>query len=117
MPDQRGSGRPQRTVRDSGDEHVDLLVELYERAGLAVAADPVVARDAAERTLAIAANRHALAAIRGNAAILRHADGRSHDEVLTYLREVGHSPAISAAKRLAFIEHQLWRTYAFVYAE
>ena len=99
------------------ETHAGLLVELYERAGLAIAADPTAARDAAERTLAMATNRHALAAIRGNAAILRHSDGWSHDDVLAYLREVGRSSASSAAKRLEFIEHPLWRTYVFVYAE
>ena len=61
--------------------------------------------------------RSALAAIRGNAAILRHADGRTHDEVLDYLRTVGRFSEAAAAKRLAFIEHPLWRTYVFVYAE
>jgi hypothetical protein len=101
----------------SADDHAGLLVELYERAGLPIARDPVAAREAAERTLALAAHRDALGAIRGNAAILRHADGRTHDEVLAYLREVGrYAPAV-AAKRLEFIEHPLWRTYVFVYAE
>jgi hypothetical protein len=65
----------------------------------------------------MAPHREALAAIRGNAAILRHAEDRSHDEVLAYLEDVGrYTPAI-AAKRLEFIEHPLWRTYVFVYAE
>jgi hypothetical protein len=99
------------------DEHADLLVELYDRAGLAIAADPLAAREAAVKTLALATCREALAAIRGNAAILRHADGRSHDEVLAYLREVGRYSSASAAKRLEFLEHPLWRTYVFVYAE
>jgi hypothetical protein len=98
-------------------EHAGLLVELYERAGLPIAADPAAARDAAELTLALAAHREALAAIRGNAAILRHAEGRSHDEVLAYLREVGRYSEAIAVKRLEFIEHPLWRTYVFVYAE
>ncbi|OGO57753.1 MAG: hypothetical protein A2Z32_06070, partial [Chloroflexi bacterium RBG_16_69_14] len=98
-------------------EHVDLLVELYERTGLPIGADPVAARDAAELSDALAAPRRALPAIRGNAAILRHADGRTHDEVLAYLIDVGrYAPAV-AAKRLEFIEHPLWRTYVFVYAE
>lgn len=98
-------------------EHADLLIELYARAGLAISADPVAASEAAGRTLAMAPHREALAAIRGNAAILRHADGRSHDEVLDYLEAVGrYAPAV-AAKRLEFIEHPLWRTYVFVYAE
>jgi len=48
---------------------------------------------------------------------MRHADGRSHEEVLAFLEQVGrYSPAV-AAKRLEFIEHPLWRTYVFVYHE
>jgi hypothetical protein len=65
----------------------------------------------------MAPHRETLAAIRGNAAILRHADGRSHEEVLAYLEEVGRYTPVVAAKRLEFIEHPLWRTYVFVYAE
>ncbi len=99
------------------DERTDLLLELFDRAGLAIAADPEAAREGAERTVALADARHELAAVRGDAAILRHAEGRSHDEVLDYLREVGRMTAEVAAKRLEFIEHPLWRTYVFVYAE
>ena len=99
------------------DEHADLLVELFDRAGLAIATDGSAAREAAERTLALAPHREALTAIRGNAAILRHADGWSHDAVLAYLRDVGRFAPDVAAKRLEFIEHPLWRTYVFVYAE
>jgi hypothetical protein len=96
---------------------VPLFEELFERAGLAVAADPVTRRATAERAAALQAPRRAMAAIRGTAAFLRHADGRSHDEVLDYLRDVGGYPTAAAAKRLEFIEHPLWRTYVFVYAE
>ena len=95
----------------------DLLVDLYNRAGLEIAGDPPAAREAAERTIELTEARDALAAIRGNAAILRHADGRSHDEVLAYLCEVGRCTPARAAKRLEFIEHPLWRTYVFVYDE
>ncbi len=101
----------------SPDEEEGLLVELYARAGLAVAADPVAAREAAALTIRLATHREALSAIRGNAGILLHADGRSHDDVLGYLREVGRYDPAAAAKRLEFIEHPLWRTYVFVYAE
>ena len=98
-------------------EHADLLVELFARAGLPIAADVGAAREAAQRMMALAPHRETLTAIRGNAAILRHADGWSHDEVLDYLRDIGrYSPAV-AAQRLEFIEHPLWRTYVFVYAE
>jgi hypothetical protein len=98
-------------------DHADLLVEVFERAGLAIAGDPAAAREAAERSRAIAVHRQALSAIRGNAAILRHTDGWSHEEVETYLRDVGRFSAPVAAKRLEFIEHPLWRTYVFAYAE
>jgi hypothetical protein len=98
-------------------DHIDLLAEVIERAGLAIVRDPAAARDAAERSRSIAVHRQTLSAIRGNAAILRHADGRSHEQVETYLRDVGRFSAPVAAKRLEFIEHPLWRTYVFVYAD
>jgi hypothetical protein len=96
---------------------VDLLIEVYACAGLSIADDPRAARAAAELSGALEAPRRALTAIGGNAAILRHADGRSHDEVLEYLIEVGRFAPAAASKRLEFIEHPLWRTYVFVYAE
>ena len=99
------------------DELVDLLVEIYRVAGLEVGRDPAAARDAAERSVALMVPRRVLIAIRGNAAILRHADGRSHEEVLDYLVDVGRYPRAVSEKRLEFIEHPLWRTYVFVYAE
>ena len=99
------------------DELASLFVELYERAGLAIARDPAAAHEAAERTLALDRPRHALAAVAGNAAVRRHADGESHDAVLAYLEEVGRYRPDFARKRLEFIEHPLWRTYVFVYAE
>ena len=99
------------------DERADLLVELFERASLAVAADPVRARETAELAVELAGPRQTMAAIRGNAALLRHADGASHDVVLAYLQDVGGYAPDVAAKRLEFIEHPLWRTYVFVYAE
>ena len=86
---------------------VDLLLELFERSGLAFAADPAAARETADVAIAIGRPRAVLPAIRGNAAILRHADRRSHDDVLTYLIEVGRYAPDVAAKRLEFIEHPL----------
>jgi hypothetical protein len=47
----------------------------------------------------------------------RHADGASHEDVLGYLQDVGRFSPDAAAKRLEFIEHPLWRTYAFAYAD
>ncbi len=99
------------------DEAVGLLIELFERAGLALSADPGAGRAVAEKVVALAPARGAMAAVRGNAAFLRHADGRSHEEVLDYLRDTGGYLTTVARKRLEFIEHPLWRTYVFVYAE
>jgi hypothetical protein len=98
-------------------ETPDLLVELYERAGLAIASDRAAARDAAERSAAMTGPRRRLSESRVNAALMRHADGTSHDEVLAYLERVGRFAPAVAAKRLEFIEHPLWRTYVFVYHE
>lgn len=96
-------------------ERPDLLVELFARAGLAIAGDPVAARDAADLAVALAGPRDVLGAIPGEAALRRHAEGRSRGEVLDYLREVGGSSPAAAEKHLSFIEHPLWRTYVFVY--
>ena len=95
----------------------DLLVELYERAGLAITADPVAARAAAETTVALIEPRRRLSESRVNAALMRHDDGLSHEAVLDWLGRVGRFAPPVAAKRLEFIEHPLWRTYVFVYHE
>jgi hypothetical protein len=97
-------------------ERTGLFVELFERAGLA-SGDPAERRAIAERAAAIETHRTTLATIGGNAAMLRHAEGRSHEEVVAYLRDVGRLAPQRAEKRLEFIEHPLWRTYVFVYAE
>jgi hypothetical protein len=99
------------------DETPDLLVELFDRAGLPIAADRAAARDAAERSTAMTAPRRRLQECRVNASLMRHADGMSHDDVLAYLERVGRFSPAQAAKRLEFIEHPLWRTYVFVYHE
>jgi hypothetical protein len=94
----------------------DLLVELAPVAGIALAADPGALRDAA-RQAAIRAQREVLDQARLNAALRLHADGEPHDDVLEYLVAVGRMPVESAAKRLQFIEHPLWRLYIHVYFE
>jgi hypothetical protein len=99
------------------DESSDLLVELYERAGLSIAGDAAAARDAADRSVAMVPLRRRLTESRVNASLMRHADGASHEEALAYLKRVGRFAPEVAAKRLEFMEHPLWRTYVFVYHE
>ena len=98
-------------------EEPAMLVELYERAGLPLAADPVRARESAERTARMRGPRRRLAEARVNAALKRHADGASHEDTLAYLHDVGRVPRPLAEKSLQFIEDPLWRTYVFVYHE
>jgi hypothetical protein len=94
-----------------------LLIELAELAGIPLAADPVALREAAGREGEIAAARAVLDETRVNAALMLHEDGRPRDEVLEFLVEIGRFLPETAAKRLQFIEHPLWRTYVFVYSE
>jgi hypothetical protein len=98
-------------------EQVDILVELYERAGMAIAADLGAARESAERTVAMTVPRRRLAESRVNTALIRHADAVSHDEALAYLQRAGRYPPRLAQKILEFIEQPLSRTYTFVYNE
>jgi hypothetical protein len=99
------------------DSQADLLVELYGLAELPIAADPAAARDAAERTVALADARATLGGAAADAALLRHADDMAPEDVLAYLRDIGLMAADRAEKSLEFIEHPLWRTYVFVYSE
>jgi hypothetical protein len=99
------------------DERIDLYAELYERAGLADPADRAANRRDAALMEALWAPRRVLSAVDGNAAILLHADGLSHDAVVGYLCDVGAYAPERAEKRMEFLEHPIWRTYVFVYAE
>ncbi len=103
-------------VIPSADE-ADLLLELISRAGLAVAADPLEAREVAGRAAALRTPRGALRAADIDAALMLHADGVDPAVVRSWLERVALLSPERAAKKLEFIEHPLWRTYAFVYGE
>ena len=99
------------------DTEVDLLVETFRLAGLPIARDPAAAWAAAETQIEV---RHALAGtggVRGNVALMLHADGAPREEAIAYLQRWLLTTPERAAKRLEFIEHPLWRTYVFVYFE
>ncbi|HET7725738.1 MAG TPA: hypothetical protein VFK54_00290 [Candidatus Limnocylindrales bacterium] len=99
------------------DEEADLYVELAEIAGLPIAGDPAVLRDAAARRVRIGDANRRLRAVPGNAALMRHVDGADRETVIRYLVDVGRQSVEAATKRLEFIDHPLWRTYIFVYHE
>jgi hypothetical protein len=46
-----------------------------------------------------------------------HVDGVSRDEAIAYLVEVGRWSPDTAAKRVEFVSHPLWRLYDYVYTE
>jgi hypothetical protein len=94
-----------------------LLLELAPLAGIPLTAAPDALHAAVTRSGEIAAARAILDEARVNAALMLHEDGRSREDVLAFLVEVGRFAPETAAKRLAFIEHPLWRTYVFVYSE
>ena len=99
------------------DERAGLIVELFDRAGMGVAADRATAGELADTAVALIDPRNVLEAATDEAALRRHADEDSHDEVLAYLQEVGRYPEEVARKRLEFIEDPLSRLYVFAYEE
>jgi hypothetical protein len=94
-----------------------LIEEVIHAAGLPLAADAHATHDIAAAQVAVGRARRALRGISGNAALLRHVEGRSHADVIDYLVSVGLMTGDRAEKSLSFIEHPLWRTYVFVYRE
>ena len=95
----------------------ELLLELYERGGLAVADDQSRARDAADRTVLIG---RALAGLRGvtaNAAFMLHAEGTGREDVASYLRRYLLLSPDKAEKRLALIEDPICRAEVVVGSE
>jgi hypothetical protein len=98
-------------------ERPGVLEELFELAGLALAADPVRRRETAELAAALVEPRATLWASKVNAALMLHVDGAPREEVLEYLVRAGRYSRADAEKRLEFLVHPLWRTYTFVYSE
>jgi hypothetical protein len=105
-----------RLILDPAGE-ADLLGELADRAGLPDTHDPAAAREMADRAVGIGPVRAALRAVDVDAALMLHVDGRARDEVAAWLERVALLPPDRAARKLEFIAHPLWRTYAFVYAD
>jgi hypothetical protein len=95
----------------------EILVELLERAGLASRRAGRSASDVAATAIALHAPRRRLAEFDVNAALRRHVDGADRLTVQAELEQVALFRPDRAAKTLDFIEHPLWRTYIFVYAE
>jgi hypothetical protein len=106
-----------------------LLAEGLADLGLEVVAghrpEPVVAdhmRSAgilydADVAGAVAEAAEVLASVRGNAALLLHEDGRSADEVISYVERWSLLPRPRAEKAVSFLLDPTWRAYITCYVE
>ena len=87
----------------------ELLIEVCERAGIALDAE------GAEREWRTSQVLRRLRAASGDAALQLHSARRSVEDVKRFLVEDGLYTPDRAAKTLDFITHPLWRTYVFCY--
>ena len=94
-----------------------MLLELYERGGLAIASDPTAAREAADKQVRIERALGSLRAVIANAAFLFHSHGATRDDVLAYLRRYLVAGPDRAAKLLALIEDPISRAEVVVASE
>ncbi len=89
-----------------GPDHEPILAELLH---------PLGVRYDTEVVAAIARAGEALAAVRGNVAILLHDRGASEDDAVAELERWGLLSHERAVKSLAFLTHPTWRAYVFCY--
>ena len=95
-----------------------LLVELFDVAGLAVAADRAAARAVADTQARVGRAREVLRWIGGNAALLRHVDGLSREDVIDYVLTVGRLSQVRADQLLDhYIDQAIGRIFMFTYRE
>ena len=98
-------------------DEAETIREVIEMSRLPIASDPGAVTAIATAQGVIRRARAGLKGSNGNAALMRHADGRSHEEVAAYLVDVGRRRPDQAEQQLKFIEDTIWRTYVFVYRE
>jgi hypothetical protein len=95
-----------------------LLQELFEVAGLRLAADPAAARAVAEAQAHVGRARDVLRGIGGNAALHRNVDGWSRPDVIDYVVTVGRQTPGRAEQLVDhYIDDPFWRSFIFAYRE
>jgi hypothetical protein len=95
----------------------ELLAELLDRAQLAHRSDGLATIELVRIAIALRPPRQRLGEFAVNAALRRHVDGADHETVRMEFEQAALLTPERAEKRLEFIEHPLWRTYIFAYAE
>jgi hypothetical protein len=91
-----------------GERPETLLAEHLHRHGLQYDAEVVAAVGGAGETLG---------AVRSNAAILLHEEGRPADDVIDYLTRWALLPRVRAEKAVGFLTDPTWRSYISCYVE
>jgi hypothetical protein len=96
------------------DSMPGLLLELFDRGGLPIAADPAAARDAADKGARVARAVSSLRSVTANAAIMLHAEGTSRRDVAAYLRRYLLSSPDRTDRQMAVIEDPIGKVQVLV---
>ncbi|CAN5469125.1 hypothetical protein BH10ACT1_BH10ACT1_36650 [soil metagenome] len=91
-----------------GPDHEPVMAEILHPLGI---------RYDTEVVAAVAEAGEALSAVRGNAALLLHDQGRSEDDAVAELERWGLLSHERAVKSIAFLTHPTWRSYIFCYVD
>jgi hypothetical protein len=111
-------GTPQCLVAEGlADLGLEVIVGPRPEAVLAGHLHPLGIRYDADLIGELGSAGEALGAVRGNAAILLHDQGRSLDEVIDYLARWGIMSRARAAKAVSFLADPTWRAYVFCYID
>ena len=111
-------GTPQCLLAEGlADLGLEVLVGERPEPWLAGHLAPLGIRYDAEVAAAVADAGQALADVRGNLALLLHADGRPVDEVVAYAERWGLLPRNRAEKAVQFLTDPTWRAYVHCYAD
>ncbi|MCB0978789.1 MAG: hypothetical protein KDB02_15150 [Acidimicrobiales bacterium] len=89
-----------------GEHHEPVMAEILRPLGIVYETEVVAA---------VAEAGEALAAVRGNAALLLHDRGRPEDEAVAELERWGLLAHERAVKSISFLTHPTWRAYIFCY--
>ena len=109
-------GTPQCLLAEGlADLGLEVLVGERPEPVLAEHLRPLGIRYDTEVVAAVSAAGEALAAVRGNVALLLHEDGGSTDDAIAYLERWSLLPRNRAEKAVQFLTDPTWRAYIFCY--
>ncbi|MBX3313061.1 MAG: DUF885 domain-containing protein [Actinobacteria bacterium] len=109
-------GTPQCLLAEGlADLAIDALLGEDQEPQMAEILAPLGIRYDTDVVAAVSAAGEALAAVRGNAALLLHDRGRPEEEAVAELERWGLLTHERAVKSIAFLTHPTWRAYIFCY--